>query len=225
MWCFPRSCRIPSLPDTAWETGRRNRQKKKSREQGLEYVIPMISEKNEGLSDGSRMRGNMRKGTLTIISGFSGAGKGTVMKALLAKYSSQYALSISATSRKPREGEVNGREYFFKTKEEFKYEFSRRIIESYGRTVEESHITEKFMTLERMVRDYASVNWAMTKMATKTNYQKQKILRDNLSKSSAFYISCVKFSSSIIKLIVSSMLISVVSTIFVLGKYSNTKFL
>ena len=61
----------------------------------------------------------------------------------------------------------------FKTKEEFKYEFSRRIIESYGRTVEESHITEKFMTLERMVRDYASVNWAMTKMATRTNYQKQ----------------------------------------------------
>ena len=61
----------------------------------------------------------------------------------------------------------------FKTKEEFKYEFSRRIIESYGRTVEESHITEKFMVLETMVRDYASVNWAMTKMATRTNYQKQ----------------------------------------------------
>jgi glycogen/starch/alpha-glucan phosphorylases len=61
----------------------------------------------------------------------------------------------------------------FKTKEEFKYEFSKRIIESYGRTVEESHMTEKFMVLETMVRDYASVNWAMTKMATKTNYQKQ----------------------------------------------------
>ncbi len=61
----------------------------------------------------------------------------------------------------------------FKTKEEFKYEFSKRIIESYGRTVEESHITEKFMVLESMVRDYASVNWAMTKMATRTNYQKQ----------------------------------------------------
>ena len=45
----------------------------------------------------------------------------------------------------------------FKTKEEFKYEFSKRIIESYGRTVEESHITEKFMVLETMVRDYASV--------------------------------------------------------------------
>ena len=61
----------------------------------------------------------------------------------------------------------------FKTKEEFKYEISKRIIESYGRTVEESHITEKFMVLESMVRDYASVNWAMTKMVTKTNYQKQ----------------------------------------------------
>ncbi len=61
----------------------------------------------------------------------------------------------------------------FKTKEEFKYEFSKRIIESYGRTVEESHRTEKFMVLETMVRDYASVNWAMSKMAVKTNYQKQ----------------------------------------------------
>ena len=61
----------------------------------------------------------------------------------------------------------------FKTKEEFKYEFAKRIIESYGRTVEESHITEKFMVLERMVRDYASVNWAMTKMATRTFQQKQ----------------------------------------------------
>ena len=45
----------------------------------------------------------------------------------------------------------------FKTKEEFKYEFSKRIIETYGRTVEESHITEKFLVLELMVRDYASV--------------------------------------------------------------------
>lgn len=61
----------------------------------------------------------------------------------------------------------------FKTKEEFKFEFSRRIIESYGRTVEESHITEKFLTLETMVRDYASVNWATSKVLIKNNYQKQ----------------------------------------------------
>ena len=61
----------------------------------------------------------------------------------------------------------------FKTKEEFKYEFSKRIIETYGRTVEESHITEKFMILENMVRDYASVNWAMTKMSVQQHEQKQ----------------------------------------------------
>lgn len=61
----------------------------------------------------------------------------------------------------------------FNTKEEFKYEFSKRIIESYGRTVEEAHLTEKFMVLETMVRDYASVNWAMTKMAVQDKQQKQ----------------------------------------------------
>ena len=61
----------------------------------------------------------------------------------------------------------------FNTKEEFKYEFSKRIIESYGRTVEEAHLTEKFMVLETMVRDYASVNWAMTKMAVQAKQQKQ----------------------------------------------------
>ena len=58
-----------------------------------------------------------KTGVLTVVSGFSGAGKGTVMKALLAKY--EYALSTSATTRSPREGEVNGREYFFLSKEEF----------------------------------------------------------------------------------------------------------
>lgn len=61
----------------------------------------------------------------------------------------------------------------FKNKEEFKFEFSRRIIESYGRTVEEAHMTEKFMVLETMVRDYASVNWATSKSLVANNYQKQ----------------------------------------------------
>lgn len=59
-----------------------------------------------------------KRGILTVVSGFSGAGKGTLMKELLANYDN-YALSISATTRKPREGEVDGREYFFKTVEEF----------------------------------------------------------------------------------------------------------
>lgn len=58
-----------------------------------------------------------RRGILTVVSGFSGAGKGTVMKELVKK--PDYRLSISATTRLPREGEVDGREYFFLTREKF----------------------------------------------------------------------------------------------------------
>lgn len=58
-------------------------------------------------------------GLLIVISGFSGSGKGTIMKELIRRYPEKYALSISATTRQPREGEQDGREYFFKTKEEF----------------------------------------------------------------------------------------------------------
>ena len=56
---------------------------------------------------------------MIVVSGFSGAGKGTLMKRLLEKYEERYALSVSATTRQPREGERDGIEYFFKTKEEF----------------------------------------------------------------------------------------------------------
>ena len=60
-----------------------------------------------------------RKGIVTVISGFSGAGKGTIVKHLLSEHSDIYNLSISATSRAPRTGEEDGRDYFFKTREEF----------------------------------------------------------------------------------------------------------
>lgn len=59
-----------------------------------------------------------RKGILVVVSGFSGAGKGTLMKNLIKKYDN-YALSISMTTRMPREGEMDGREYFFVSKETF----------------------------------------------------------------------------------------------------------
>ncbi len=59
----------------------------------------------------------MKKGKLIVVSGFSGAGKGTVIKRLREKY--DYSLSISATTRAPREGEEDGREYYFKTVDEF----------------------------------------------------------------------------------------------------------
>lgn len=59
-----------------------------------------------------------RQGILIIISGFAGVGKGTLVKRLVQKYD-RYALSISMTTRAPRPGEENGREYFFVTKDEF----------------------------------------------------------------------------------------------------------
>lgn len=58
------------------------------------------------------------KGVLMVLSGFSGAGKGTLMKKLLETYDN-YALSVSMTTRQPREGERDGIEYFFSTKEAF----------------------------------------------------------------------------------------------------------
>lgn len=58
------------------------------------------------------------KGILVVVSGFSGAGKGTLMKRLLEKYD-RYALSISMTTRSPRVGEEHASEYFFVTKEVF----------------------------------------------------------------------------------------------------------
>ena len=60
-----------------------------------------------------------RKGILVVISGFSGVGKGTLVRRLMERYKEQYALSVSATTREPREGEQDGREYFFRKKEEF----------------------------------------------------------------------------------------------------------
>ena len=58
-------------------------------------------------------------GLLLIVSGPSGVGKGTICKALLEKYPQEYVLSVSATSRAPRENEVDGREYHFRTRDEF----------------------------------------------------------------------------------------------------------
>ena len=64
-----------------------------------------------------------RKGLLLVISGFSGAGKGTLVKSLVKEYDN-YALSISMTTRAPRPGEEDGREYFFVDKEQFETKIS-----------------------------------------------------------------------------------------------------
>lgn len=59
------------------------------------------------------------KGLLIVFTGASGVGKGTIMKELL-KADKKNRLSVSATTRLPRKGETNGKEYFFVNREEFK---------------------------------------------------------------------------------------------------------
>ena len=88
------------------------------------------------------------KGVLTVISGFSGAGKGTVVKQLLDKY--DYGLSISATTRSPREGEQDGREYFFKTKEEFEQMIAEHQLIEYARYVGNYYGTPKEYVVQQL---------------------------------------------------------------------------
>ena len=84
-----------------------------------------------------RQKGNMmaEKGILVVVSGFSGAGKGTLMKRLMEKYDN-YALSVSATTRAPRPGEEHGREYFFHTKQEFEELILQDALIEYAQYVE-----------------------------------------------------------------------------------------
>ena len=58
-----------------------------------------------------------KKGKLAVISGFSGVGKGTAVKELIQQY--PYALSVSATTRSPRPGEIDGVSYHFVSREAF----------------------------------------------------------------------------------------------------------
>lgn len=88
-------------------------------------------------------------GILAVVSGFSGAGKGTLMKALLKRYDN-YALSISATTRNPREGEEHGREYFFVTEERFKDMMVKEELIEYAQYVNHYYGTPKEYVLNQM---------------------------------------------------------------------------
>ena len=83
-----------------------------------------------------------RKGILVVLSGFSGAGKGTIVKRLLSDYK-QYALSVSATTRAPRPGEEEGKAYFFKTKQEFEKMIAEGAFIEYARYVDNYYGTPK----------------------------------------------------------------------------------
>ncbi len=90
-----------------------------------------------------------QRGILIVVSGFSGSGKGTIMKAIMEKYDN-YALSISATTRGPRTGEVDGREYFFKTVEEFEKMIAKDELIEYAKYVNNYYGTPRAYVEEQL---------------------------------------------------------------------------
>ncbi len=92
-----------------------------------------------------------KRGILLVVSGFSGAGKGTLMKELVKRYKN-YALSISATTRSPREGEADGREYFFKSVEEFERMIAEDALIEYACYVGNYYGTPRAYVEEQLSR-------------------------------------------------------------------------
>jgi guanylate kinase len=87
------------------------------------------------------------KGIIIVVSGFSGAGKGTIMKELISRYD-DYALSVSATTRDPRPGEEHGREYFFVSNEEFE-----KLIRENGLIEHAGYVNHYYGTPRKFVED------------------------------------------------------------------------
>ncbi|MGD9886801.1 MAG: guanylate kinase [Bacilli bacterium] len=90
------------------------------------------------------------KGLLIVISGPSGVGKGTVRSALFNMSGHDLVYSISMTTRKPREGEMNGREYFFVSKEEFQKQIQEGKMLEYAEFVNNYYGTPKDKVVEQL---------------------------------------------------------------------------
>lgn len=89
------------------------------------------------------------RGILIVVSGFSGSGKGTIMKEIMNRYDN-YALSVSATTRKPRPGEEDGREYFFRSTEEFDKMIAKDELIEYARYVDNYYGTPRAYVEEQL---------------------------------------------------------------------------
>ena len=89
------------------------------------------------------------RNVLIVLSGPSGVGKGTIAK-LLVERNSNLLLSISCTTRSPRQGEINGREYFFIDKEDFKSKISSGGFLEYSEHFENYYGTPKDFVLESL---------------------------------------------------------------------------
>ncbi len=88
------------------------------------------------------MENNKARGLLIVISGPSGAGKGTICKSLLKRHP-ELNLSVSATTRQPREGEVHGVNYYFMTKEEFQEKLKDNDFLEYAEVYDNYYGTPK----------------------------------------------------------------------------------
>lgn len=93
----------------------------------------------------------MKKGNLIVISGPSGAGKGTICKALLEREDNLY-ISVSATTRSPRAGEVDGVNYYFLTQEEFKKKVDNNEFLEWAEVHGNYYGTPKF-NVEEMINE------------------------------------------------------------------------
>lgn len=89
-----------------------------------------------------------KKGLLIVISGPSGTGKGTVCRELIKK--NDCCLSISATTRNPREGEINGKNYFFLTESEFKKEIINNDFLEFAQVYGNYYGTPKAAVFEKL---------------------------------------------------------------------------
>lgn len=89
------------------------------------------------------------RGILIVVSGFSGAGKGTLMKRLLLRYHN-YVLSVSMTTRIPRPGEQDGREYFFVTREKFEQTIQEKGFVEYACYCDHYYGTPRVYVEEQM---------------------------------------------------------------------------
>ena len=96
-----------------------------------------------------------KKGMLVVISGFSGSGKGTLMKQLMQNYD-YYSLSVSATTRAPRPGEEEGREYFFVSKERFMEMIQNGELLEYAKYVDNYYGTPKAYVEQEMAKERTS---------------------------------------------------------------------
>ena len=88
-----------------------------------------------------------KKGMMFVLSSPSGAGKTTLTKKL-AKHNSQFIISISHTTRKPRSNEINGKDYYFVTKEEFNSLVRKNSFFEYANIFDNCYGTLKKPVLE-----------------------------------------------------------------------------